>query len=113
MAIVDGVLARLEPLLVELRIRQERRDELPEAIASYERITVLPFDRRTIEQQVRRPLGGWRALLAKHTAEGRQLLRKVLAGPLRFIPEGRTYRFEGEAAVGQLLAGTAGLTTRH
>jgi hypothetical protein len=36
-----------------------------------------------------------RALLTKHTLEGRQLLREVLAGPLRFTPEGRTYRFEG------------------
>ena len=35
----------------------------------------------------------------------------VLAGPLRFTPEGRTYRFEGELAVGRWLAGKAGLTT--
>jgi hypothetical protein len=44
-------------------------------------------------------------------AERRQLLREVLAGPLRFTPEGRTYRFEGEAAIGRLPAGVAGVAT--
>jgi site-specific DNA recombinase len=101
----------LEPLLVELRARQARRDELLEAIAAYEDVGILRFDRKTIEQKVRRHIDGWRALLTKHTSDGRQLLREVLAGPLRFTPEGRTYRFEGELAVGRLLAGKVGLTT--
>ncbi len=39
---------------------------------------------------------------------GRQLLREVLAGPLRFTPDARTYRFEGEAAMGRVLAGITG-----
>jgi site-specific DNA recombinase len=147
MAVIDGVLARLEPraaardvgqqrtalraverelsnlakaiavggqleaLLVELRGRQAQRDELLEAIAASENVNVLRFDRKMIEQRVRQHIDGWRELLTKHTTEGRQLLREVLAGPLRFTPEGRTYRFEGELAVGRLLAGRAGLTT--
>ena len=102
---------QLEPLLVELRARQARRDELLEAIAVYEGANAQRFDRNAIEQKVRQHIDGWRALLTKHTSEGRQLLREVLAGPLRFTPEGRTYRFEGELAVGRLLAGMAGLTT--
>ncbi len=102
---------QLEPLLVELRVRQARRDELLAAIAAYEGGNVLRFDRKTIEQKVRRHIDDWRALLTKHTSEGRQLLREVLAGPLRFTPEGRTYRFEGEASIGHLLAGVAGLPT--
>ena len=53
-------------------------------------------------------LDGWRALLStKHIQEGRQLLREVLAGPLRFTPEGKTYGFEGEASTGVMLAGSA------
>jgi len=44
-------------------------------------------------------------------AERRQLLREVLAGPLRFTPDGRTYRLEGEASIGRLLAGVAGVAT--
>ena len=101
----------LEPLLVELRARQARRDELLDAIAVYEGSNAQRFDRNAIEQKVRQHIDGWRALLTKHTSEDRQLLREVLAGPLWFTPEGRTYRFEGELAVGRLLAGIAGLTT--
>jgi hypothetical protein len=40
---------------------------------------------------------------------GRQLLREVLVGPLRLTPEGRSYRYEGEAALGTIVAGMAGL----
>ena len=60
---------------------------------------------------MRQHLTGWRALLtetAPGRASGRQLLRELLAGPLTFTPEGRTYRFAGEAAVGKLLAGVVG-----
>ena len=46
------------------------------------------FDRIAIEQKVRQHIDGWRALLTKRTSEGRQLLREVLAGPLRFTPGG-------------------------
>jgi hypothetical protein len=81
------------------------------AITAHERVEVLTVEREVIEQKIRRHIDGWRALLTKHISEGRQLLREVLAGPLRVTPEGSTYRFEGEAAVGRLLAGTAGLTT--
>jgi hypothetical protein len=103
---------QLEPLLVELRARQARRDELLTEIAAYEGFSVLRFDRKTIELKVREHIDGWRSLLsAKHVQDGRQLLREVLAGPLRFTPVGRTYQFKGEAAVGRLLAGMAELTT--
>lgn len=50
-------------------------------------------------------------LLIRHVQDGRQALREVLTKPLRFTPEGRTYRFEGEAAIGRLVAGIAGLPT--
>ena len=61
-------------------------------------------------QQVRQRVEAWRALLTRHVPDGRQLLRE-LVGPLRFTPEGKTYRFEGEAAIERLLAGIAGLPT--
>ena len=60
---------------------------------------------------LREYVSGWRALLTKRVEDGRQLLREVLAGPLRFTPEGKTYRFEGEAAIGRLVAGIVGLPT--
>ena len=43
--------------------------------------------------------------------EGRQLLREVLAGPLRSRQTTAEYRFEGDAALGRVLAGIAGLAT--
>ncbi len=78
---------------------------------TYETVKASHFDRRAVEFDVRRRLDGWRDLLTKHTSDGRQLLRETLTGPLRFTPEGRTYRFEGEASVGRLIAGVAGLAT--
>jgi len=54
------------------------------------------FDRKAIEAKVHAYVKDWRALLTKRVEDGRQLLREVLSGPLRFTPDGRTYRFEGE-----------------
>ena len=49
-----------------------------------------------------------RALL--HRVESAEInMSEVLVGPLRFTPEGKRYRFEGEAAIGRLLAGSADL----
>ena len=101
----------LEGLLAELKLCETRRDELVATTAAQETIDVRQFDRKAIERRVRQHVEDWRALLTKHVADGRQVLREVLAGPLRFTPEGRTYRFEGEVALGGLLAGVAGLPT--
>ena len=67
------------------------------------------FDRKTIETKVRGHVGQWRTLLTKHVNDGRQLLREVLLGPLRFTPDGRAYRFEGEATFGPIIAGMVGV----
>ena len=53
----------------------------------------------------------WQRLLTEDVKEGRQLLRELLAGPVRFTPDGRSYRFEGEALIGPALAGVVGLPT--
>jgi DNA invertase Pin-like site-specific DNA recombinase len=103
-AIATG--GNLEPLLAELKTRQARCLELEAAIATRERNGRPRFDRRVVEQRVRHHLRRWRGLLTRHVQDGRQLLREALEGPLRFTPEGQTYRFEGEVAVGRLLAGT-------
>jgi DNA invertase Pin-like site-specific DNA recombinase len=100
---------RLEPLLVQLQARQAKREDLQITVAAAELADVRRFDRKAIEQKVRAHVQSWRELLTKHVHDGRQLLREVLAGPLRFTPEGKTYRFEGEAAFGRLLAGMVGV----
>jgi hypothetical protein len=43
--------------------------------------------------------------------EAAELLREVLVWPMRFTPQGRSYHFEGEAALGRLLAGVIGDAT--
>ena len=99
----------IDPLVAELKARQERRVELVRAIETAEGVDVRRFDRKAIERRVRRELKQWRSLLTANVAYGRQLLREILAGPVRFTPEGKAYRFEGEAAIGHLLSGSAEL----
>lgn len=108
-AIADG--GPLASLLEGLTARQSRRDELARGISAHESNDGRRFDRRAIEARVNDQVKRWRALLASHVADGRQMLREVLVGPLRFAPVDRSYRFEGEAAIGQLIAGMAGVAT--
>ncbi len=99
----------IDPLVAELKAHQERRNALVPAIEAAERVDVRRFDRKAIERTVRQQVTQWRSLLTSNVGAGRQLLREALVGPLRFTPEGDVYRFEGEAAIGRLLSGTAEL----
>ena len=64
-----------------------------------------------MERAVRQRLDNSRGLLTKHTADGRELLRRLLVGPIRFTPDGRRYQFEGKAAIGRLLTGLIDVRT--
>jgi hypothetical protein len=101
----------LASVFAALQVRQGRRDELAAAVAVREAADIGRFNRQAVEHDVRRHLENWRALLTKHVNDGRQLLREVLSGPLKFTPEGRTYRFGGEASFSRLLSGVAGVAT--
>jgi DNA invertase Pin-like site-specific DNA recombinase len=102
---------QLAPLLEALHARQARSAALGSDLEMIANPASLQLDRRMIEATVREKLATWRALLTREVSDGRELLRQVLARPLRFTPDGRSYRFEGEAAIGRLLAGTAGSAT--
>ena len=100
----------LDELLEELRAARVQRDDLVQTITAFERANVERFDRRAIAAKVQEHVHGWRTLLAtQQVQDGRQLLREVLAGPLRFTPDARTYRFEDEARVGAIVAQMAGV----
>ena len=99
----------LESLVTVLKGAEGRRAELRASIKAAEGVDVRCLDRKGIERRVREQLDDWRALLTTNVGDGRQLLREILVGPLRFTPEGKVYRFEGEAAVGRLLSGAAEL----
>jgi site-specific DNA recombinase len=99
----------LGPLLHELQVARAKRDELTDLIGALRCVDVRQLDRSKIEMRVHEHLNAWRKLLStKQVQDGRRVLREMLMGPLRFTPEGRTYRFEGEATFGGPLAGMAG-----
>jgi site-specific DNA recombinase len=101
-AIATG--GQLTTLLAALKDRQARRDELEAARSQV--VPHRPFDRAAVDARVRESLSDWRALLTRNTQDGRELLRRVLDGPIRFTPENGAYRFEGTAAIGRLLGGS-------
>ena len=74
----------LESLLVELKASEGRRAELVASIESADAVDVRRLDRKGIERQVCQQLAQWRSLLTTNVGDGRQLLREVLVGPLRF-----------------------------
>ena len=93
-------------LLEALQTRQRRRDELIGILESGALVGT-QRDVRAIETAAREKLAAWRSLLTRQTQDGRELLRQILEGPIRFMPDGKMYRFHGKAALGKLLAGAA------
>ena len=97
------------PTLVEaVKARQSRRDVVS-SMLSMRSAPPAKFNRKAIEAAVRDRLTEWRQLLTNHVEDGRQLLREVLTEPLRFIPERKTYKFEGKVGLEGLLAGAVPL----
>ncbi len=107
-AVEDG--APLAPLVAKLTARQTERDTLIAAIGAADARAQIQLDRRDIERQVLAQVSAWRTLLTSNVDDGRQLLREVLTGPLRFAPDGKRYRFKGDVATGALIAGLVGLS---
>ena len=58
-----------------------------------------------METKVQGAVADWRGLLSGSVADGRQMLGEVLEAPLRFTPDGKTYRFTGPVATGTLITG--------
>lgn len=102
----------MSSLLEALRARQDRRTELLAELAAARDWQPVRLDRKAIESTVTKRLTDWRGLLTEHVADGRELLRRTLTGPLRFTPDGSAYRFEGEAAIGRLLEGVIPVATK-
>ncbi len=105
MGAIEQGAAVVAPLVSQLQTRQTEREGLLAAIAAAEAVEDLTVDRAAVKRKVLEKVASWRDLLTRQVAEGRQALREVLEGPLRFTPEGKSYRFEGEVATGRLVAG--------
>ena len=97
-------------LLEALKARQARQQRLQNAIAAAAHVQAARLDRHTVERHVRARLTQWRELLTAAVPDGRQLLREIPHGPIRFAPvEGqrRTYGFSGQVELGRLFSGLA------
>jgi hypothetical protein len=90
-AIENG--AAVAPLVAKLQARQTERDELLAAIGAAEAVRQITVDRPAVERRVLDLVTKWQALLSANVADGRQALREVLDGPIRFAPDGKQYRF--------------------
>jgi hypothetical protein len=66
-------------------------------------------DRAALERRLHVKLADWRGLLTRNLTSGRDVLRLLLAGPIRFTPVNedrrRGYRFAGSIALDRMIGG--------
>ena len=98
----------LETLVAQMKAEEERKKALEaelEALSDLQRVSALDPDaiRRDLEERVR----DVKALLGRHTAQARQMLRKLLDGKIVAEPvvdgDRKGYRLSGQLNVGRLL----------
>ena len=104
---------RLDVLLRTLEDRQERLGTLQALRAAIGDVVPPAFDARADEGRLRDLVDDWRGLLVRDVASGREVLRTLLVGPLRFTPvvdeRRRGYTFEGAIALDRLVSGIVDL----
>ena len=105
MASLGAELRTLELRRAELLAQLEHLDGLEKAAGSW--------DAQSLAGDFATMFGEWQALLRGAPVQARQILRKVITGRLRMVPEirddGRFYRWTGQASYGRLLAGLIGV----
>ncbi|MBI4207199.1 MAG: recombinase family protein [Betaproteobacteria bacterium] len=107
-AIAQG--GNLPTLIQALKDGERRREQLERKLEGLEEISqVSQIDVAQMEHKLTTILAGWRDLLAKHTPQARQILRKLLDGRLAFAPReengARYYEFAGKGALDPILKG--------
>ena len=97
----------LQPLLEALRARQAERERVAATLAVK---PVTPGSLATSKKEIRTRLEQWRELLQRQIPQARQILKKLLVGPLLFTPEVATFRtgwkISGQSRLDRLFAGT-------
>lgn len=95
-------------------IRQREAEKLAaeRELSALERTTkAAAWDPATIERDLRARLIEWRELLRRQIPQARQVLKKLLAAPLKFTPcrdgDSRYYEFTAQIAVGRVFNGIA------
>ncbi|HUP35639.1 MAG TPA: recombinase family protein [Candidatus Limnocylindria bacterium] len=89
-----------------------RRDVLVAELATWERLgDTASLDAERLKREVRARAADVRALLGRHVPQARQMLRKLLAAPIRLEPvtieARRGYRFDGQLTFERVLGGLA------
>jgi hypothetical protein len=101
----------LETLVLTLKQRETERDGIRRELMLLDRArTAAQFDPKALERELRAKLADWRTLLRKHVPQARQVLKKLLAGPLVFsVRDGkqRYYEFRAPIALGRIISGLA------
>ena len=108
---IGGDMASLVRRLQEADSRRQQLVRQQEALG--EGPVVPRLDWLVLERQARRVLADWRGLLSRQVAEGREVLRQLLAEPILFTPiEGdrHAYRFEGTASLTGMFEGLVEVT---
>jgi hypothetical protein len=76
---------------------------------------VAPVVSGDLERRLRAKLADWRGLLRRNIESGRDVLKALLVGPLRFTPivagRRKAYEFEGSIALNKLASGVIELRT--
>jgi hypothetical protein len=103
-----GLGGTLAPLVERLRACEAQREAIQAQLATI--ATAGPGRAGAgLERRLRDHLDNWRTLLTQDVTGGRDVLRQLLVGPLRFTPivdgHRRGYQFSGTLALDRLLAG--------
>jgi len=106
--LTNAIASGVDPVVMSdgIRARQARRTELEAALATAEHLAGT-LDLKQIRAKVRARIADWQKGLRGHVAQGRQVLRKFMDGPIDVepLPDGSGVRVRGQAALGRILAG--------
>jgi hypothetical protein len=94
--------ALVQALAAKEQEREQVRRRIVSADATDKKVSTTPTAlRRELETRMQ----DWRGVLRRQPVHARQILKKLLVGPLKFTPKGDHYEFEGEASFSKFLAG--------
>ena len=102
----------LDTLVAAIKEREKAREALRLELRSLERAgRAATLDLPAVERQLRAKLDEWKAVLRKHVPQARQVLKKLLAGPLVFTAHreagGALLRVLWADAIGRIISGLA------
>ena len=105
----------LAGLLTGLKDREDRRTAIRAELRGLRRVEQSGHvDRSVLATQIRQRVDEWHGLLTRQTAHARQLLTKLVEGPMIFTPQPResgTWEFTATARFDRLLAGIVDATS--